>query len=89
MEEVFLGAVWQRCQTHISRNILNRIPKKHRAEAAALIRDVFTAPDEVKAKERLQELLLFVEERRSDLVDYVEETMLDGFAVFAVPEPLR
>ena len=89
LEEVFLGSVWQRCQTHISRNILKRLPKKLRAAAAALIRDVFTAPDELKAKERLRDLLTFIEDRRSDLVDYVEETMLDGFAVFALPESLR
>jgi len=89
LEEVFLGSVWQRCQTHISRNILKRFAKKHRQEMASLIRDVFTAPDEKKARDRLKGLLDIVETQRSDLLSYVEETMLDGFAVFALPEKLR
>ena len=89
LEEVFLGSVWQRCQTHISRNIVKRFSKKDRQEVASLIRDVFTAPDESKAKERLGSFLVYVEDRKSDLVDYVEETMLDGFAVFVLPENLR
>ena len=89
LKEMFVGSVWQRCQTHIMRNILKRFNKKHRKELVLLIRDVFLAPDEGKSRKRLQELLEHVGIIKGNLVNYVEETMLDGLAVFALPEKLR
>jgi len=89
LSELFIGAVWQRCQTHIARNILDRTPRAWKQEMGLRIRDVFSAPDEESARSRLRDLLVFGNTVKKQLGDYLEELMLDGFAVFSLPGKLR
>jgi len=87
--EVFVGAVWNRCHTHINRNVLNKTPKKHKSEVALMLKDIFSAPDEEQARARLRRLAEKADAMKSRLGEYIEETVPDGFAVFAFPAPLR
>ena len=54
--EVFLDAVWNRCHTHINRNVLSKTPRKHKSEVALMLQDIFCAPDEKQARTRLRNL---------------------------------
>lgn len=87
--ETFVGAVWNRCHTHITRNALDRAPKAWRKEAAALLRDILCAPDEKSARERLARLAREADMKKNGLGDYIEEIMPDGFAVYALPASVR
>lgn len=87
--EVFLGATWNRCHTHINRNILGATPKKHKAEVALRLKDIFSAPDETEARVRLKKLAQQADTMKSDLGAYIEEVVPDGFAAFAIPVSLR
>ncbi|HPI77338.1 MAG TPA: IS256 family transposase [bacterium] len=87
--EVFLGAVWNRCHTHINRNVLSETPKKHKNEVALRLKDIFNAPDEAQARARLRTLADEADAMKSGLGEYIEEIVPDGFAVFALPAQLR
>ena len=43
-KEEFPGAKVQRCQVHVARNILAKVPKKHKQEVADDIRSIFFTP---------------------------------------------
>jgi len=89
MGEVFIGSIWNRCHTHINRNVLNKTPKKHKREVALRLKDIFSAPDEKEARARLKKLAVEADTMKSELGEYIEETVTDGFAVFALPAQLR
>lgn len=89
MGEVFVGALWNRCHVHIKRNVLNKTPKKHKDEMALRLKDILCAPDEHDARERLVKLAELADTIKSGLGAYIEDTVPDGFAVFALPAQLR
>ena len=75
IKEVFLGSSWQRCQTHFTRNMLDKMPKKMWQEVKELLHDIYTAPTIEKARERAAELL--------------DESFDDITAVFSLPGKYR
>jgi putative transposase len=87
--EVFVGSVWNRCHTHINRNVLGNTPKKHKNEVALRLKDIYSAPDEKEARERLKTLARQADAMKCGLGAYMEEIVPDGFAVFALPVQLR
>lgn len=87
--EVFVGAVWNRCHTHINRNILGATPKKHKGEVALHLKDIFSAPDEKEARARLLNLARKADSMKSGLGAYIEDVVPDGFGAFAIPASLR
>jgi len=56
IEEVFLGASWQRCRVHFLRNLLSLVPKDGQGMVLAAVRLIFQQPDRVRAKEELRAL---------------------------------
>ncbi len=48
--EEFPQAKIQRCQVHVARNVLAKVPQKMRGDVADRIRDVFYAPSREKAR---------------------------------------
>lgn len=51
-EEEFPKAKIQRCQVHVQRNVLAKVPKKRKQEVADCIRDIFYAESRTRAKEK-------------------------------------
>jgi len=45
IESVLLGATWQRCRIHATRNLLTAVPKGHADMVAAAVRTIFAQPD--------------------------------------------
>ena len=82
-------ATWQRCQTHYQRNAASKVPRKARKEIHAGLRDVFNAPDEEQAWQRAQHLMEVWRSRFPELVEWMEDTLGDALAVFALPEAHR
>jgi putative transposase len=89
LHEQFVGKLWQRCQTHIERNILNRTPWHCRRDMGEYLRDIFNSPDEAEAWRRLRLLSETANKMKRGLGDYIESIVPDGFAVFALAKPLR
>lgn len=89
VNEVFPGAYWQRCQTHIGRNVREKAPKKHREELALRLRDIWEAPDMAEAQRRLKALVAEAERWKIGLGEKIEEPISEGLTVMIVPPGLR
>jgi len=63
VEEVFLGASWQRCRVHFLRNLLSLVPKDGQGMVLAAVRLVFQQPDKARAREELRALADRLQER--------------------------
>jgi len=63
IDEVFLGASWQRCRVHFLRNLLALVPKDGQGMVLAAVRLIFQQPDKVRATEELRALADRLEER--------------------------
>lgn len=85
----FQGAVWQRCQFHFMRNILDAIPKKDRKSVAIEIKTVFDAPDKNRAKKRLDEVIDRLKTRYSKAAERLSEGAVDSIACLSFPTSHR
>jgi transposase-like protein len=63
VEEVFLGASWQRCRVHFLRNILSLVPKDGQGMVLAAVRLIFGQTDKARAREELRALADRLQER--------------------------
>jgi putative transposase len=90
LRAVFSGVRWQRCQFHLQQNAQDYVPKaEQRASVAADIRRVFNSENIVQAQERLLQTVDKYRDTAPKLADWMEENLLEGFAVFDFPEPVR
>ena len=89
IREQFCGAIWQRCQTHFSRNLLDKIPKKHRSVIHTRLRDMYDSPDHEAACQRRDALLGLLEAISSQAHDLLDESFSDVMAVLSLPPGYR
>jgi putative transposase len=85
----FQGATWQRCQTHLTRDVLEAAPKALRDELHAHLRPLFEAPDTATARTLLRQLVATYAERAPKAIAALEAGFEDATAVLALPEPYR
>jgi len=85
----FQGATWQRCQTHLARNILDAAPKALHDELHARVRALFEAPDLETARMLLAKLVNDYAGRAPTAVATLERGFDDATAVLALPAPYR
>lgn len=81
---VFPSVPWQRCQFHLQQNAQKYIPKKSMKKGVAFdIRSVFDAPNLVEAERLLKLTVKKYESIASNLADWMESNIPEGFSVFA------
>lgn len=85
----FQGASWQRCQTHLTRDILQATPAPLRQELHEHLRALFEAPDLATARTLLHQLVAAYAARAPKAVALLEAGFDDATAVLALPEPYR
>ena len=85
----FSTAVWQRCQTHFSKNMLDKTPKKLQPEMKQALNDMYNAPDIEKAKLRKTQIMEKFEKSAPKAVSLLDESFDDVTAVFSLPEKYR
>lgn len=83
------GAVWQRCQVHLMRNILGHTPSKLRAEVAKEVKLILWAPDIGEARRRLKAFQERFGKLTPKALDCLEEGFEDAMAVMSLPEKYR
>jgi len=89
IKESFLGASWQRCQTHFTKNMRDNTPKKMWEEVKILLHDVYYAPDKESAKKRADETVRVLSEKAPKAAELLEESFDDITAVFSLPHKYR
>jgi putative transposase len=52
-ESILLGATWQRCRIHATRNLVAAVPKGHADMVAAAVRTIFAQPDAASVRAQL------------------------------------
>ncbi len=85
----FGTAVWQRCQTHFSKNMLDKTPKKLQPEMKQALNDMYNAPDIEKAKMRKTQIMEQYEKSAPKAVSLLDESFDEVTAVFNHPEKYR
>ena len=85
----FQGAVWQRCQTHLTRNILDACPKAHQDALHRGLRRLFEADTPEQARQELSALLSEFGGKAPRAAACLEAGFDDATAVLALPERYR
>ena len=90
LKSVFPGISWQRCQFHLAQNAQAYISKKYRkTEIAQDIRDVFQSPDLHSAQHQLQRFIQKWEKDEPKLIEWADQNIPQGFAVFSLPKSIH
>lgn len=89
VEKQFIGAIWQRCQCHFMRNLLDKVARSDRAALRAEIRMVFESPDYDRAREAIGDIVLRYEKRYPSVAAMLEAALDDILARFSLPEGHR
>lgn len=90
LRAVFPGVAWQRCQTHLQRNATAYVPRMDMKEPVARdIRSIFNAPDLHEAQRLLAKTVESYAESAPKLAEWMESSIPEGLAVFALPAHQR
>lgn len=89
LHESFNGVIWQRCQVHFRKNVIDKTPKKYRDQMHENLSAIFTAPTPGHAKELLTVLYTQFEGKADDALDCLEEGFEDSTAVLGLPKKYR
>ena len=89
LQSSFQNVTWQRCQTHLMRNLLDSVPKSMHSEVYPRIRAIFEAPDQETARLLMQRLVAEYETKLPKAVKKLEEAFEAATAVLTLPEKYR
>jgi putative transposase len=89
IREQLLGAGWQRCRVHFTRNAQDLVPRQARSLVASAIRSVFEQPDERSAREQLDRVVDSLERGFAPVAHLLGEAEPDLLAHFTFPESHR
>ena len=87
--EQFQGAMWQRCQTHFSRNLMDKVKPEHRPTVLSYLKDLYNSPTLQEAYRRRDALLQVLDKLAPKAVQLLDEGFNDITAVFSLPEAYR
>jgi transposase-like protein len=85
----FQAAVWQRCQTHLCRNVLAACPETAQESLHKALRRLFEADTPQAARQELSKILSVFQTSAPKACDCLEAAFEDATAVLALPERYR
>ena len=85
----FQNSTWQRCQTHFSRNILDRTPKRLQPKLKELLKVMYDAPDMASARTMRNRMITEFEDKAPKAVAVLEAGFDDVMAVMSLPLKYR
>jgi len=89
LKEAFPGLIWQRCQAHFRRNVLDRAPSDYRDRMAQVLDQILEAPSQKEAQSRFSAVAAEVEENAPGAFEVLDDGLLDATAVLALPGKYR
>jgi transposase-like protein len=89
VREQLLGAAWQRCRVHATRNAQDLVPRSARSMVASAIRMIFEQPDEATAREQASHVIDSLRPRFPAVAELLAEAEPDLLAHMAFPESHR
>ncbi|NPV09929.1 MAG: hypothetical protein HPY83_18450 [Anaerolineae bacterium] len=85
LDEVPVGAGWQRCRVHFMRNLLARVPKSAQAMVAATVRSIFRRQSREQAQAQLAQVCALLRPRFPKAVELLEEGEEEILAFYDFP----
>lgn len=89
LEAAFPGLIWQRCQAHFRRNVLDRTPTGLRDRMHELLDRILTAPSPERAREAFGEACAELEGQADKALEVLETGWEEATAVLALPKKYR
>ena len=89
VDEQFLGAAWQRCRVHLTRNACDLVPRSARSMVASAIRMVIEQPDGMSAREQLDRVIDGLRPRFPAVAELLTRAEAGMLAHFDFPESHR
>ena len=89
IDEQFLGAAWQRCRVHLTRNAQDLVPRSARSMVASAIRMVIEQPSGMSAREQLDRVIDSLRPRFPAVAELLTRAEPGLLAHFAFPESHR
>ncbi len=89
VREQFLGAAWQRCRVHFTRDAQDLVPRSARGMVATIIRTIFEQPDEAAARAQLRRAVDGLETRFPKVAELLIAAEPDLLTHFTFPESHR
>jgi len=89
LQEAFPGLIWQRCQAHFRRNVLDQAPASVREEMKQGLDQVLQAASPQQARERFEELRDELGGEADAALTAFDDGLDDATAVLALPEKYR
>jgi putative transposase len=89
IDEQLLGAAWQRCRVHLTRNAQDLVPRSARSMVASAVRMVIEQPDGMSAREQLDRVIDSLRPRFPAVAELLTSAEAGLLAHFAFPEPHR
>ena len=85
----FRGAIWQRCQVHLMRNVLSYTGSRHKKSMAEGLKRVFSADSASEARQRFEQLAEAMQSKAAKAIECLENGLEDALAVMALPAKYR
>jgi transposase-like protein len=82
---VFTGSRWQRCRTHLTTNVLTKVPKAAQPGVAALFRMIFLQQDADAVRQQAEHTLTALEQRWPDAAKVFAGAFEDVLAFTGFP----
>lgn len=89
LRETFPGCIWNRCQAHFRRNVLDKTPASYRDRMHELLDQILEADSQQAARQRLEEASPELSEKAPTALEVLEEGIFDATAVLALPKKYR
>jgi putative transposase len=89
VHEQLLGAAWQRCRVHFTRNAQDLVPRSARGMIATVIRSIFEQPDEASARAQLRRVVDGLAARFPAVAELLIAAETDLLVHFTFPDTHR
>ena len=89
ISKVYSDVPWQRCQTHFSRNILDKTPASYKKALGARLLDMYNAESKNDAMKIRDDIIAEYQDVASEATKALEEDFEDVMTVMALPESYR
>lgn len=82
LSSTFLGTSWQRCKVHFMRNILAKIPHKHKESFGKQLSHIFNQSSYTDAKQTAKEVIAKYAAQFPEAIDVLENGLEDALQFF-------
>jgi transposase-like protein len=80
------GAIWQRCRTHYSANLMSVTPKTMWPAVKAMLHSVYDQPDAVSVEAQFDRLLDYTSDKLPAVAEHLDAARVDVLAFTGFPK---